>query len=63
MGALMGKREPALSAELSYLERLNKARVHQDLIAVKRNFPLNAIHLNNVFGICIGCQPADASIG
>ena len=30
MGALMGERKAALPAELAYLERLNKARIHQN---------------------------------
>lgn len=59
----MGKRETALPAELSYLERLNKARIHQDLIAVQRDGVLHPVFLNNVLGICISRQSTDASIG
>ena len=63
MGALMGERKAALPAELAYLERLNKARIHQDLIAVQREGILHPVFLNNVLGICISRQPTDASIG
>ena len=63
MGTFMSKRKTALPAELAYRKRLNKARIHQDLIAVQRDGILHPVFLNNVLGICISRQPTDASIG
>ena len=62
MSALMGKGKPPFPAELTNLEGLNKARIHQDLIAVQRDGILHAVFLDDVLGICISCQPADASV-
>ena len=63
MGALMGECKPPFPAELAYLEWLNKARIHQDLIAAQRDGILHPVFLNNVLGICISRQPTDTSIG
>lgn len=63
MGALMGECKPPLPAQFSYLRRLNKAFVHQDLIATQRYFADDALNFDDVLGICIGRQPTDASIG
>ena len=62
MGALMCKCKSALSAELAYLSRPNKATVKQDLILLQRDGTLDTAYIEDILGICICCQSAQTSV-